>query len=1105
MITLRRRVFSTFVLLPALAAGLVVMRASAATTNFVEGFEAGLTNWVVGDANPAGTAAYWGPVDSAFGGESAHGGSGKAYCAATGFSGSTATPAYRDSMTAYLSRTIDLTGYTNATLSFWSKIPSIETEYDFARVFIDTTEVWSTDRPQTAWTNVLLSLESYVGGVRNLKFEFFSDETVTNEGWYLDDIILTDAIAPAPPPPNDSFSAAQAIAGGLGSAGGTTRGATAEAAEPNPGNSIWFRWTAYTNGPVTFRTGGSTIDTILCVYTGNALGSLTPLGCDDNGGTNNSSVVTFNATGGATYRISVRGAAGAAGFVLLSWEQPNGLGADRLPDLTVWASQPDGYLYGWYLDRNEPTAPGRTLLRTSTATPNSGAGPLELRGSSTQPGVYQRIMRVDGSSYDRYAGTFTFHPGHGHLHFDNWLNLYLREVLPGNGVGPIAAAGDKTSFAIIDLTRYDSSLPGAPSNPQYDGGLIQGLSVGWADVYGAQLPDQWVDVTEVPSGTYWLEAIVDPANNILESDESNNVARILINFVNPGTLDTNSPANDHFTNALVISTITAGYTAYNNYATRETGEPRHWQNSDGFHSLWWQWTAPSNMSVTVNSDGSAVDTVMAVYRGDTINALTLVARDDDNGAGTASLVTFSATGGVTYRIAVAGYDSEDAGIVVLNFNPARNNAFASCLPLAGLNGSASGSTRGATREPGEPLHADAVGVNSIWYCWTAPVSGPFTFDTSGSSFDTLLGIYTGSAVNALTTVASDNDSGPNSTSRVTFDAVSNTVYRIAVDGFDGAVGVVKLNWAGPSPPVIVTQPVGSNVVAGASLTFRVTATGADPMTYQWRHAGTNLSDDAYVLGANTPALTLAKVLPSRAGGYQCFISNAYGATSSTPATLIVLDNPRVIYINDLSAPIGGVASVPIEMQSVGDEHSFRFSLAYNPALLSNPRLVNGAHAVGASVMLDTSDLPAGHLGATLTLPPGVTVPAGSQRQLAIAYFDVNPAATDGTLTFTGFESVPTARFVGSISDTPLATLFAAGTLTLESIPTVISGERLAGGEFRVMLRGLSGRAYLIEASEDLSSWITLETVSADLTGALEFTDAQAAALPRRFYRARLAP
>ena len=435
--------------------------ARAITTNFFEGFEAGLTNWVVGDADPTGTNCYWGPVNSAFGGEGTHSGNFKAYSAATGHHGTTANPVYQNYSVAYLSRTVSLAGQTNATLSFWYKTPTIEQDFDFARVLVNSDVLWSTDQNQTTWRQVSLSLESYLGQTINLTFQFTSDVSVVAEGFYLDDITLTDGLhSPARAPTNNNFNAAIQLVGSIGSIGGTTSGATSQANEPDPGNSIWYRWTPYTNGLVTFRTGGSVIDTLMCVYTGSTITSLNRIACDDNSDTNNGSLVTFGAVVGTIYRISVRGVGGVGGGISLSWSQPNGIGPDLLPDLTVWADQQDDYLYGWYLDRDE--VPGRTLMRVSTATPNTGRGPLELRGSSTTAGVFQRIFRADGSHHDQLAGNFTFHPGHGHLHFDNWINLHLRRVLPGNGVGDIVVSGDKTSFAIIDLTEYDGSLPGSP-------------------------------------------------------------------------------------------------------------------------------------------------------------------------------------------------------------------------------------------------------------------------------------------------------------------------------------------------------------------------------------------------------------------------------------------------------------------------------------------------------------------------------------------------------------------------------------------------------------------------------------------------------------------
>ena len=1091
------RIVSLFSLLVGLTAG----PASGAVTNFVEGFETGIANWIVGDGNPTGTAAYWGRVDSAFGGEGTHGGGFKAYCAATGHAGSINSPAYRDDMTAYLTRTLNLAGMTNATLSFWSRIPGIEASYDYARVLINNTELWSTDQPQTAWTLVTLSLESYLGGTHTLRFELSTDGSITHEGWYLDDITLTDAATPAPPPTNDNFSASQLITGAIGSFGGTTRGATAQAGEPDPGNSVWYHWTPYTNGLVTFRTGGSAFDTVLCIYTGSALTSLTPVGCDDNSGTNSSSVLAFNATANVTYRISVHGAGSGAGFVLLSWDQPNGLGAELLPDLWVWADQSRGFLYGWYLDQNEPTVTNRTLLRVSGATPNTGTGNLELRGSSTTPGVYQRIFRADGSSYERYAGTFTFHAGHGHLHFDNWVNLYLRAVLTNDGVGGIVAAGDKTSFAIIDLTRYNGTRSG-----QYSGGLIQGLTVGWADVYSASLQDMWVDVTDVPSGRYWLEAIVDPANSILELNESNNAARILIDYTNPGggTSNTNPPPNDHFASGITLAGITAGAVGTNANATREASEPVHWAGNTHARSVWWRWTAPSTATVTMSTDGSSFDTIMAVYRGSTLNALTHVATDDDAGVGNSSLVTFAATAGTLYHIAVDGFSSA-VGPIQLNINPAWNNAFANCLSISGASGSASGSTRGGSREASEPNHAGVSGSSSIWYCWTAPFTGPFTFDTIGSSFDTLLGIYTGSALNALTPIASDNNTGGNGTSRAAFNAVSNTSYRIAVDGASSGVGVVRLNWTGPAAPGIVAQPSSTNVPAGAAVTFRVTASGATPLAYQWRHAGTNLVNSDYVSGAQTATLLLPKVLPADAGPYEVFVSSPYGNVTSFPANLIVLDNPRVVHVEDTDAAIGGIVTVPIAMQAVGDENSLRFSLVFDPARLTNPRFTNGAALASATTTLNTSQLASGHLGVTMAMPAGQTVAAGSERDVTHVLFDVTGGATPGTTTFVGFGDLPVNRLVTKINDTPLTTLFAAGLVTLRSVPSVVSGGRLPDGRFRLTLSGLPGRSYDIEASSDLETWTAVATIAAGLDGLLEFTDPESLALPHRFYQARLVP
>ena len=63
----------------------------------------------------------------------------------------------------------------------------------------------------------------------------------------------------------------------------------------------------------------------------------------------------------------------------------------------------------------------------------------------------------------------------------------------------------------------------------------------------------------------------------------------------------------------------------------------------------------------------------------------------------------------------------------------------------------------STKQAGEPAHAGNAGGASVWFRWTAPADGPVYFDTPGSSFDTLLAVYTGSSLADLKEVAADDD------------------------------------------------------------------------------------------------------------------------------------------------------------------------------------------------------------------------------------------------------------------------------------------------------------------------------------------------------------
>jgi hypothetical protein len=124
--------------------------------------------------------------------------------------------------------------------------------------------------------------------------------------------------------------------------------------------------------------------------------------------------------------------------------------------------------------------------------------------------------------------------------------------------------------------------------------------------------------------------------------------------------------------------------------------------------------------------------------------------------------------------------------------PPLNDNFASATELQGVEVFASGTNKDATKEAGEPNHAGKAGGASVWHRWTAPASGKATISTCDSDFDTLLAAYTGSALNALTEVAANDDATCDLASSVSFQAAKGETYRIAVDGVAGDVGTYHL-------------------------------------------------------------------------------------------------------------------------------------------------------------------------------------------------------------------------------------------------------------------------------------------------------------------------
>lgn len=124
--------------------------------------------------------------------------------------------------------------------------------------------------------------------------------------------VLTAPLSAQQAPGNDAFSNASILSGNLVQTTGSNLGATAENGEPRHagvggGKSVWWQWTASSGARTTIDTVGSDYDTVLAVYTGNAVGILSEVASNDDLTGSTASRVRFTAVAGTTYRIAVDG------------------------------------------------------------------------------------------------------------------------------------------------------------------------------------------------------------------------------------------------------------------------------------------------------------------------------------------------------------------------------------------------------------------------------------------------------------------------------------------------------------------------------------------------------------------------------------------------------------------------------------------------------------------------------------------------------------------------------------------------------------------------------------------------------------------------------
>ena len=155
----------------------------------------------------------------------------------------------------------------------------------------------------------------------------------------------------------------------------------------------------------------------------------------------------------------------------------------------------------------------------------------------------QAIHYSDDSVQFRAAGTYSFHPVHGHFHDDYVLSFRLYAV-SDTATGAMARVGEGTKSGFCpadqlwgDWRRFNQGYE-TPGGDQALGNCMSpvngvlGLSVGWGDVYRWQRPGMYVEFGGQGNGRYVVQSRVDEQDKVLESDETDNVSYAYVQIEN---------------------------------------------------------------------------------------------------------------------------------------------------------------------------------------------------------------------------------------------------------------------------------------------------------------------------------------------------------------------------------------------------------------------------------------------------------------------------------------------------------------------------------------------------------------------------------------------
>ncbi len=202
-----------------------------------------------------------------------------------------------------------------ASLRFFWRVSS-EEDYDYLSFSIDGEERCRISG-EVDWALKSFPIPS---GTHRIAFRYRrdADDAGGQNGAWVDEVSLFPREGL---PGSDSFVGAPALTGTHVEIATNNIDATLDSGESGPygssyGHSLWWTWTVPESGRVVASTAGSSFDTILAIYRGTSLADLSIVaGNDDASRRLSTSRVTFDATAGQTYFITIGGYGERSGFI----------------------------------------------------------------------------------------------------------------------------------------------------------------------------------------------------------------------------------------------------------------------------------------------------------------------------------------------------------------------------------------------------------------------------------------------------------------------------------------------------------------------------------------------------------------------------------------------------------------------------------------------------------------------------------------------------------------------------------------------------------------------------------------------------------------------